>query len=339
MTTMHLRRAYAWHPPLMTVAGLMLVCTLVSAAGVVLDPREVLGAPAWMKPLKFSLSISIYTVMWAWLIAHLPRWRALTRTLGTVIALTLTIEQVLIVWAAASGTTSHFNVSNRQHAVVWATMAVSITIMYLCTLVTSAAVFFLRLSTPALTLAVRAGVVIALFGIGVAFLMTAPTPAQLDMPTGVVGAHTVGVADGGPGIPILGWSTTGDDYRVAHFVGMHALQTLPLFALLLHALARRVPRLASQTVQLHITTVAAVLHALVTGLLTCQAALGQSVAHPSGAVLLIGWVLALTATVATVVIVIHEPRHSNPTHDLGPDELAAGPGHGATARLSSAHLA
>jgi hypothetical protein len=300
-----LRRAYAWHAPLMTVAGLMVVFTVVSAAGLVLDPREVLGAPAWAKALKFSLSIALYTVVWAWLIAHLPRWRALTRTLGTVIAVTLTIEQVLIVWAVASGTTSHFNVSNGEHAAVWATMAVSITIMYLCTLVTSAAVFTLRLSTPALTLAVRAGVVIALFGIGVAFLMTAPTPAQLNVPTGIVGAHAVGVADGGPGIAILGWSTTGGDYRVAHFVGMHALQALPLSVLLLHALACRVPRLVSQHVQLQLAIVLAAVYALVTGLLTCQAALGQSVAHPSGAVLLAGWVLALTATVATVIIVTH----------------------------------
>ena len=60
-----------------------------------------------------------------------------------------------------------------------------------------------------------------------------------------------------------------------------------------------------------------------TGLLTCQAALGQSVAHPSGAVLLAGWVLALTATVATVIIVIRASGHPHSTHDLGPDEAAA----------------
>jgi hypothetical protein len=325
MNLMVLRRAYAWHPPLMTVAGLMVVCAVVSAAGVVLDPRQILGVPAWAKPLKFSLSIALYTVVWAWLIAHLPRWRALARRLGTVIAVTLTIEQLLIVWAAASGTTSHFNVSDGQHAAVWATMGVSITVMYLCTFVTSAAVFTLRLSTPALTFAVRAGVVIALFGIGVAFLMTAPTPAQLDMPTGIVGAHAVGVEDGGPGIAILGWSTTGGDYRVPHFVGIHALQALPLSVLLLRALARRVPRLASQTVQLQLTVVAAAGYALVTGLLTCQAALGQSVAHPSGAVILAGSVLALTAFVATVIIVIRASRHPYPTHDLGPGGAAAAP--------------
>ncbi len=73
-------------------------------------------------------------------------------------------------------------------------MAVSITVLYLCTFVTSAALFFLRLPTPALTVAVRLGAVIALGGIGVAFLMTGPTPTQLTSPDGIVGAHAVGVA-------------------------------------------------------------------------------------------------------------------------------------------------
>jgi hypothetical protein len=60
---------------LLTATGLLMLASLVVfATGLVLDPRTILGAPAWLKPAKFAASIAIYTLTLAWVFTYLPEW-------------------------------------------------------------------------------------------------------------------------------------------------------------------------------------------------------------------------------------------------------------------------
>jgi hypothetical protein len=98
-----------------------------------------------------------------------------------------------------------------------------------------------QLDDRALGWALRFGVTITIVGAMTGGLMTRPTSAQLSAARAgdrmtIAGAHTVGAPDGGPGLPVTGWSTNHGDLRVPHFFGLHAMQALPLLAL---ALARR----------------------------------------------------------------------------------------------------
>jgi hypothetical protein len=292
------------HRPLLVLAAAMAVGVLACLVLLLVDPRELGGQPLWAKPLKFCLSIAVYALTLAWLIGLVPeRRRRLARMLGSVAVAGLAIEMVVIGGAAAVGVTSHFNVTTPLHSALWAAMAVSIVVVWLVTLVLAALLARVPLSDPSLTLAVRAGLVIGLVGMALAFLMTGPTASQLSDYQGVVGAHAVGVDDGGAGLPLLGWSTTGGDLRIPHFLGMHALQGLPLLAFALARLATRVRLLGDATLRLRLVALAALAWSALVALTCWQALRGQSIVAPDALTLAVGGAVVLALVIAGVVAV------------------------------------
>ncbi|KQQ19917.1 hypothetical protein ASF48_13520 [Rathayibacter sp. Leaf299] len=295
------------HRPLLALAIAMAVGAAFCVVALLVDPRELAGQPVWAKPLKFCLSIAVYALTLAWLIGLLPRRRRLGRILGTVAAAGLVIEMVVIGGAAAVGAASHFDVSTPLHSVMWTTMAVSIVVVWLATLVLALLLARAPLGDAALTVAVRAGLVIGLVGMALAFLMTGPTADQISDYQGVVGAHAVGVPDGGTGLPLLGWSTTGGDLRIPHFVGMHALQGLPLLAIGLRLLGRRVPLLAYSAVRARLLVLASVGWAGVVAITCWQALRGQSIVAPDALTAAVGLGLALLL-LGGAVAVLTRPR-------------------------------
>lgn len=294
---------FAWHRPLLWLSVAMAALIGIAIVGLALDPRLVSGAPLWAKPLKFAISILIYSLTLSWLISMLKRWRRFAWWAGTTAGVFLGVEMVIIVGAAAAGTTSHFNVTTPLTSTLWAIMGGSIAIVWLATLAVGFALFRADLGDRARTLAIRAGVGIALLGMALGFLMTLPTPDQLNDFQGVAGAHAVGAPDDGAGLPLLGWSTIGGDLRIPHFVGMHALQVFPLAAIALELVARHVRMLRPAATRIGILWVGVGLYLGVIALLTAQALSGQSIVRPDAAVATIAIGLFTIAAFAIASVV------------------------------------
>ncbi|MFI7220669.1 hypothetical protein [Micromonospora maritima] len=297
MTTV-VNRAAGWHRPLMLLVSAMAVLTVVATVGLVADPRVLTGAPAWLKPLKFAISFVLYGLTLAWMLSLLPRHSRLAERAATVIVAMSVLEMVVIVGQVLRGTTSHFNGTTPLDEALFDVMGAAIMVLFLAQVVL--AVVLLRRPTPdrAGGYAVRLGLGVSLLGMLVAFPMVAQRPAGA--PAGISGAHSVGVPDGGPGLPLVGWSTTGGDLRVGHFVGLHALQALPLLAILLE---RFLGARLDQATRARLVLVGGAAYAGLTLLLTGQALRGQPLLRPDALTLTAAAVLALaSATAAGLVL-------------------------------------
>ena len=270
--------------PLEFVTWLMAALGVVFAVLMLVDPRVIEGAPAWLKPLKFAVSTAIYSATLAWVLRFLPDWPRLARRAGAVTAWVFVVEVVLIVVQAARGTTSHFNTSSLFDGAVFSVMGAGIAAQTVAAVAVTVALWRQMFADRAMGWALRLGMALAVAGASVGGMMTQPTAAQLaqardtkQMPRS--GAHTVGAPDGGAGLPGTGWSLAHGDLRVPHFLGLHAMQVLPLVAWL--AARRRGTR---ERARVGVVTGAAVSYAALFLLLLVQAMSGQPLIAPAGAV-------------------------------------------------------
>jgi hypothetical protein len=295
-----MRQLWKVHAPLTAVSLLMLVVLAACGVGLVVDPRVIAGAPAWLKPAKFAASTSIYGFTVAWFLGYLPDWPRIRRITGWTMAIVSVLEVAAISMQAWRGTTSHFNVATTFDRTLFAVMGVAILALWVSSIAVAVALWRQRFTDAALGWALRFAMLIAVAGAGMGGLMTRPTEAQLAVARAThhvdtVGAHTVGAPDGGPGLPGTKWSTEHGDLRVPHFLGLHAMQVLPALSLVLARARRRIP--ADERARL--VCVAAASYAALMALLLWQALRGQSVVAPDAVMLtaLAAWALASIAAV------------------------------------------
>lgn len=186
------------------------------------DARLVTGINPWIKPMKFAISIAIFLATIAWFMPDLGPWPRARRWIGGTVVGTMTVELVAIVGQAARGTTSHFNQSSAFDAAVFSIMGMAITVN---TLAVAAMLPLIRRDVPTARVGylwgMRLGLGLFVIGSLLGFVIVTNQ------------GHSVPGPDGGPGLPFLNWAVDQGDLRVAHFVGLHALQALPLLGFLL----------------------------------------------------------------------------------------------------------
>ena len=205
-------------PFLHYVAIFHVIGFLIFLALMALDQRQLTGVNIWIKPSKFFISTFILLWTIGWYLMRYPFREKSKNFISYGLTILLSLENILITYQASRGVKSHYNVVTQFDGMIFMVMGIAvgfITLFMFWFLIKS---FSPKLEASIIT---RWGFRIAwlslLFGTAIG------GSAMLDQ-----NAHSVGVEDGGAGIPFLNWSTEGGDYRIAHFLGLHAIQIIPL---------------------------------------------------------------------------------------------------------------
>ena len=301
---------------LMLISILHVAMIPVFALLYVLYPMELIGVNGWVKPLKFQVSSAIYAVSIAWIATLFPTTSRWYKLAVWTIGISLIIETSLITLQVARGTMSHYNISTPLDTTIYSLMATFISMLATANIICLCVVLAQKTIPNLIRIACSWGLGVAVVGMVAGVMMTSVNVSPSQLRTMQVdqkapanyGAHSVGVDDGGPGLPFVGWSTVAGDLRVGHFVGLHGLQVLPLFALLL--LSGRLFRRNTPAQHVQLVQLLGIVYTAVTGLLIWQAWRGQSVIAPDmisigcaaaiGVILLVGAGFILRSRAATL---------------------------------------
>lgn len=225
-------------PALTNYALLLLALAVPVLVGTLVDPRTIDGTNVWIKPAKFLVSVAIYSLTIAWFFQCVRPERRRSRTMralaGTVIAAG-SLEIAYITVQASRALPSHFNRSSVTYEVFYGAMGIAAVL-----LIGTAAVLAWEIARrPAR--GVR-GVYLAavVMGLVVCFVLGGGIGMYMAQQTG----HSVG-ATGGQ-VPLFGWNRSGGDLRIAHFLGIHAQQAIPMMAIAVTRLRPRI-RVAALT--------------------------------------------------------------------------------------------
>jgi hypothetical protein len=210
----------------------LLLVVPVFAAVAMSVPAGAAAVNPWIKPIKFSMSFSTFasTISLLLLALRIPKWQL--TLVRHAIASSVALE---ILSLAAQAWRSAYHLSGQSLLDTSLTQLTNSMVIVNTGIVCWLLALFCvnrvqtdRIDWPMVS-AIRYSIMIFLAGNAIGGYMLAR------------GSHTVGIADGGPGLPFVNWSIIGGDLRIAHFIAIHAIQIVPLFAYILSQMSPVLP--------------------------------------------------------------------------------------------------
>jgi hypothetical protein len=198
-----------------------LLCLMLSVIFIILTKytnTQVYNVNSWYKPFKFAFSTFLFAWAMAWYCYYLPNFNINLFNWSVIIL--LGFEIFYIAFQASKGQLSHYNLSTPLYSALYSMMALAATLVTLYTAYVG--LLFFTNSFPELPnyyiWAIRLGIIIFVIFSFEGFAMG----SRLN--------HSVGALNDNSNLLIIGWSKTVGDLRVSHFIGMHALQVLPILS-------------------------------------------------------------------------------------------------------------
>ncbi|MCD0442029.1 hypothetical protein LO763_00105 [Glycomyces sp. A-F 0318] len=316
-----------WHRPLVVLGVACAVVALASLLAIPFDDRVIQGESVWIKAAKFGFSFAAYCLSLAWLLAHMTKLRRTGWVLGTLFAVISAAEVGVIVAAAAAGAYSHFNTSDDPFNQVVQFAFQFVPVMFMVNAAIAVVVLFQRIGDRAVTAVVRWGLILSTLGMFAApFIVSVGGQGErvAEDANGeqvvLNAAHGVGDPDGN-GMFLTGWSTTGGDMRVAHFIGLHGIQVLIGLAMLLGFVAARRAWLRDDRARAAVVRWTAIGCLGVYATAVWQALRGQSFAAPDAASLA-AYGASVLAAAAGIALAVRRARRAAPPLDGSHEALA-----------------
>lgn len=204
----------------------LLMLALVGAVLQTVDPRVLAsGVNVWVKPVKFLVSVGVFALTAAWFFGYIRperRGALLPRMVVVMLIGAGSLELLWIGWQAGNGLESHFNNDTPFYNMMYSLMGLFAVILIGSTL--PLAWEIARRPAAGTRSDFIAAVVIGLI---LTFLLGGGLGGYMSAQPG----HSVGATGGH--VPLFGWNRSGGDLRVAHFLGIHVQQAIPLLAALI----------------------------------------------------------------------------------------------------------